>query len=155
MSSINRKIKRRTENQKPMIASNKKHTVKSEFSDVKYQVSISFYNENIFRSDNDFFKAYELFFYDLIDMSEFKGYKLDCIDFLENSVENDGMLNDELFRQKYTIKDDHIYTVINNEKVDLINTGEFIIDNYQVNTCWSYMFFTNLLTNEQYMYYGD
>ena len=120
-----------------------------------YQVSVKKINIKIFGDAIHLLIAYELFFEDLIQFAQNEYKKVDILDFLQDSVENNHMLNDRLTRQHFTVSNDHIYTSINNNKVDYIHTGEFTIDNYKVNTSWSNMFFTNLTTNEQFMYYGD
>lgn len=120
-----------------------------------YDVFIQKINAKYFSRAAELYIAYELFFRDLADFSMIKNQKIGIINFLQNSVDNDPTLYDSLTKQNFVVKNNHIYTCINNQKMDLINSGEFIIDNFKVNTCWSYMFFTDLGTDEQYVYYGD
>jgi hypothetical protein len=123
--------------------------------DNTYNVFIQKIHPKYFLYATELYIAYELFFRDLADFAMIKNRKVDIINFLQDSVENNYTLSDSLTKQNFTVKDDHIYTYINNYEMDLINFGEFIIDNFKVHTSLSYMFFTNLRTNEQYVYYGD
>ncbi len=123
--------------------------------DYTYKVSMKKINPKYFSNAIEFHGAYELFFKDLVDVAEKEDRKVGIIEFLQDSVDNNYMLSDSLSQQRFKVKKDHIYTTIDNNYVDLTHTGEFIIDNYKVNTSWSYMFFTDLKTNKQFMYYGD
>ena len=131
------------------------HFYGKECEDSLYKVSIKKINSNFFANAIELHGAYELFFIDLISVAETEERKIGIIEFLQDSVDNNYTLSDSLSKQRFEIKKDHIYTTIDNKYVDFINTGEFIIDNYKVNTSFSYMFLTDLKTNEQYMYYGD
>ena len=155
MNETNKKIKRNNE-EEVMVSVSKKYTWAFACEgDNKYKVLIKKLNPKYFGRAIDLHTAYELFFEDLADASYKKYRKLGILEFLQDSVSKDNGLDDSLTKQKFQVVDDCICTVINNETRPFINTGEFIIENYKVNTCFSYMFFENLNTNEQFMYYGD
>jgi len=146
----------RHEKQEKMISVSKEHNWSFACEgDNTYKILIKKINPKYFSRVVDFQIAYEIFFEDLVDTAYRKYRKVEILEFLQNSVKNNNGLNDSLRKLKFNIVDNCIFTVINNEMKPIINTGEFIIENYQVNTYFSYMFLTNLLTNEQYMYYGD
>ncbi len=138
-----------------MSNASKKYYLKLNFDNKTYHVKMKSFNSGVFANDLELYVAYELFFQDLVDFANEKKEKVRVIEFLKDSVKNNHMLNDSLMKNKFNVQDNHIYTVVNNEELDLVNTGEFTIDNYKVNTCGSHMFFTDLTTNEQFMYYGD
>lgn len=154
---INRKIKRNNK-QNVMYSVSQKYNNKFSYSDIEdahYKVTITKINLNYFTKASDLYDAYELFFEDLIDISERENKKFDVIEFLQDSVDSNYMLSDTLTKQNFQVEDEHIYTIVNDNNMDLINFGEFTIENYKVNTCGSHMFFTDLHTHEQFMYYGD
>lgn len=152
---ITRKIKR-NENKEKMLSTSSEYIWSFDCDgDNQYKVFVKKINPQIFIVPGQLNVAYELFFRDLIDEAKIKGHKIDILEFLRDSVKNNYTLRDSLTKQKFKVIDNCIITKIDNEGKGLINTGEFIIENYKINTCYSYMFLTDLNTNEQYMYYGD
>lgn len=117
-----------------------------------YKVKITKINPKYFRFAISLHSEYESFFEDLTNYSSLNGIKLDIVEFLKQSVIDENMINECLIEEEFKVVDDHIFSKIENRRVDFINTGEFIIENYKVNTSFSYMFFTNLSTNVQFVY---
>ncbi|MCT7524061.1 hypothetical protein N5T77_03315 [Aliarcobacter cryaerophilus] len=148
---------------------NKKSSVKKTSSMEKineiYEMSFSFnkkcvvnvtsYNTNYFPSGNDFIDGYGLVVIDYIEFCNNQNKIIDFMDFIKDSVENNCMLNDMLFNEKFKISNDSIYFQIDNEKYHYVNQGEFHLNNYKCNVCNSYIFIENLTTGIQYIYYGD
>ncbi len=125
------------------------------FTSENYQIDIIAFNNNYFRDCNSFINTYGMLLNDFKEFVNHKEKKVRLMEFLEDSVENNYYLNDYITKIDFTIKKDHINFKRNGRKEDWINMGEFYIDNYKVNCCSSYMFLTDLKTDEQYMYYGD
>jgi len=92
-----------------------------------------------------------LFFQDYKEYCERKSSVSGVFEFMEDSVANNYMLSDSLEEATFSVNGDHIYFNGNN----LINMGQFYIDNHQVNLCGSYMFFEDLSSSSTYVYYGD
>lgn len=119
-----------------------------------YTIEISIYNSDYFKDGKSLINAYGIVLNDFMSFANEKKEKVRFIDFLEHSVEN-SILADSITDIDFTIKNDHILFNLNGEESDLINMGEFYIDNYQINCCGSYMFISDILSDRQFMYYGD
>lgn len=120
--------------------------------DIPHFVEVGSYNKEYFENSKELIEGYELFFNDYIEFLNQTNVNMRVIKFLEDSVENNYMLEDYLEEVDFNVVKDHIYVRDN----DFINMGEFYIDIYQVNVSGSYMFFENLCSRDKkYMYYGD
>lgn len=121
----------------------------------KCVVKVTSYNNKYFSSGNEFIDGYGLVVIDYIDFCDKNNKIMDFMDFINDSVKNNYMLNDMLFNGNFKIFKDSIYFQIDNEKHHFINQGEFYISDYKCNVCNSYIFIENILTGIQYIYYGD
>ncbi len=126
-----------------------------DFTIENYRIEVSTFNGDYFRDGRSLLNTYGIVFNDFKAFANSKEEKVRLMEFLEDSVENNYYLNDYITKINFTVKKDHINFKRNGQKEDWINMGEFYIDNYKVNCCSSYMFLTDLKTDEQYMYYGD
>jgi len=126
-----------------------------DFTCENYRIEISTFNNDYFRDGNSFINAYGIVLNDFKSFANNKEEKIRFIEFLEDSVANNTYLHDYISKINFTINKEHIYFERDGEKEDWINMGEFYMDNYHVNCCGSYMFLTDLISNDQFMYYGD
>ena len=131
------------------------YSLNLDFTIENYRIEVSTFNGDYFRDARSLLDTYGMVFNDFKAYANNKEEKVRLMEFLEDSVENNYYLNDYITKIDFRIKKNHIYFERNGEKEDWINMGEFYIDNYKVNCCSSYMFLTDLKTNEQFMYYGD
>jgi hypothetical protein len=119
-----------------------------------YVMGIISFNSRYFTDGIALISEYSQFIMDFVAFENKQKRLFRIIEFLEDSVEN-SHLNDYISYIDFKIKDDHIIFKQNGEVQDWINMGEIISDDYQINCCGSYMFFTDLISNKQFMYYGD
>ena len=119
-----------------------------------YRIAVSTFNSQFFKDGVSLVNTYGIVLNDFKEFVNEQEKKVRFMDFLKHSVEN-SQIHDYLTKIDFTIKNEHIYFERDGEKEDWINMGEFFMDNYQINCCGSYMFLTDLKTNEQFMYYGD
>ena len=122
--------------------------------DVEYKMGVCSFNRLYFNDGRSLLNSYSLFINDFIKFANNQKRIVRIIEFLEDSIKN-SFLSDSITYFDFTIKDDHILFERNGVQEDWINMGEIISDDYQINFCGSYMFFTDLLSDEQFMYYGD
>ena len=125
-----------------------------DFTVANYRIEVSTYNSQFFQDGVSLINTYGLVLNDFKEFANEKGEQIRFINFLRHSVEN-SHIHDYLTKIDFKIKNEHIYFERDGEKEDWINMGEFYMDNYQINSCGSYLFLTDILSNEQYMYYGD
>ena len=125
-----------------------------DFTCENYRIEVSTFNSDYFRDGRSLVNTYGIVLNDFKEFVNDKEEKIRFMEFLKHSVEN-SWLNDYITKIDFTIKNEHIYFERNGEKEDWINMGEFYMDNYKVNSCGSYIFLTDLISNEQFMYYGD
>ena len=125
-----------------------------DFTIENYRIEVSTFNGDYFRDGRSLLNTYGIVFSDFKAFVNNKEKKVRLMEFLEDSVEN-SCLHDSIAKINFTVKKDHIFFERNGQKENWINMGEFYIDNYKVNCCSSYMFLTDLKTDEQFMYYGD
>lgn len=151
MSNFNRKINRTKKLKSSNMVSIFERYGLAVGSDTPKIIEVSSYNKEYFENGQELVNGYELFFNDYMGFLDQTNKNMRVIEFLEDSVENNYMLEDYLEEVNFNIVDDHIYFKDN----DFINMGEFYIDNYKVSVSGSYMFFEDLRSSKKYMYYGD
>ena len=125
-----------------------------DFTSENYRIEVSTFNSDYVRNGRSLIHIYAIVLEDFKEFVNDKKEKIRFKEFLKHSVEN-SWLNDSISKIGFTIKNQHIYFERNGEKEDWINMGEFYMDNYRINSCGSYLFLTDLISNEQFMYYGD
>lgn len=75
--------------------------------------------------------------------------------FLKDSVDNNNYLSDSLEECNFTITYEEIEFNEDKEQRVFKNNGSFIIEDYEINVCFSYLFIKDTKTNKKYKYYGD
>ena len=124
------------------------------FTVENYRIEVSTFNSQFFKDGVSLVNTYGIVLNDFKEFVNEQEKKVRFMDFLKHSVEN-SQIHDYLTKIDFTIKNEHIYFERDGEKEDWINMGEFFMDNYRINSCGSYLFLTDIISNEQFMYYGD
>jgi len=125
-----------------------------DFTVENYRIEVSTFNSQFFKDGVSLVNTYGLVLNDFKEFVNEQEKKVRFMDFLRHSVEN-SQIHDYLTKIDFTIRNEHIYFERDGEKEDWINMGEFFMDNYRINSCGSYLFLTDIISNEQFMYYGD
>ncbi|GIT98524.1 hypothetical protein [Sulfurovum sp. TSL1] len=125
-----------------------------DFSNENYIIELSTFNSNFFSDGYTLINNYALVLNDFKDYANSKQKRVRFIEFIKYSIKH-SQISDRIEYFNFKVKDDHILFKQDGEKQDWINMGEFYIDNYKINVCSSYLFFTDLLSEEQFMYYAD
>ena len=138
----------------PMIIANHTFSIKLNLAiEDSYKVNVLRYNEYYPSYMSNVQKQYRFIFGDLKKYIEEKKSKIRIIEFFKHYVETSNL--DNVFCETdFIIKNDVI--IFSYDKIyEFVNICEFLIDGYKVNCSAAYMFFEDLLTRQQYMYYGD
>lgn len=125
-----------------------------DFTVENYRIEVSTFNSQFFKDGVSLVNTYGIVLNDFKEFANEQEKKIRFMDFLRHSVEN-SQIHDYLTKIDFTIRNEHIYFERDGEKEDWINMGEFYMDNYRINSCGSYLFLTDIISNEQFMYYGD
>lgn len=120
----------------------------------KINISIASYNKKVFLNEIKLVDAYGLVFKDYLEY-QIKTNDNDFLSFLKDSVNNNYYLSDSIIECDFTITNKGIEFIENNEKVIFKNNGSFVIEDYEINVCFSYLFIKDIKTNKKYKYYGD
>jgi len=144
----------KSSNRHPMKDIYEQYFLVLDFSNENYRIEVSTFNSNFFRDGHQLINNYALVLNDFKDYANSKKERIRFIEFIEYSIKH-SQISDYIDYFNFQVKDDHILFEKKGEKQDWINMGEFYIDNYKVNVCSSYLFFTDICSNEQFMYYAD
>ncbi len=126
-----------------------------DFTDEKYIIKVSAYNNIFYNDSSDLINSYGSFLDDFRRYNNIKEIKSSVLDFINDSVSNNHYLCDSIQTLDFTVIDDHILFKEDGDDLDFINKGEFYLGNYKFNICGSYMFIEDLSTHDKYLYYGD
>ncbi len=141
----------------PMEKFNKNFSIDAKLSNCDcYKVNVIQYNKyysvNITNPEIQYRKVFK----DLQKFTEQKKTKVRIVEFLESYASTSSL--DNVFTEDTTflVFGDRIAFLHSDGIIrNFIHMCEFYIDGYKVNCSGSYMFFEDLLTKQQYMYYGD
>ena len=145
----------RSSDKHPMLEIFEIYFLPLDFTVENYRIEVDTINREYFKDGVSLINTYGIVLTDFYKFANYKGKKIRFIDFLRHSVENCYGVSDYLNPINFTVENEHIYFEREGEKEDWINMGDFFMDNYRITCCGSYLFLTDMKSNEQYMYYGD
>ncbi len=119
-----------------------------------YKISITQTNKYYSEKITDVENYYNLVFSELSKYVEQKKSKVNIADFLK-SFALTSTLDNVFSKTPFIVEDGVINFLYDDMPRKFIHMCEFYIDEFRFNCSGSYMFFENMLTQEQYMYYGD
>jgi len=119
-----------------------------------YKIYITQTNKYYFKKVTDAKTYHDLIFTELKKYAELKKSKVKITEFLK-SFTHTSTLENVFSKTPFIVENGGIYFLYDDNPRKFIHMCEFYIDEFKFNCSGSYMFFENMITKEQYLYYGD